>query len=172
MNMDRESIRKPQTWAVLVPVILSIWVLASLIAMNRAQAACKEQERETNTAQGYARDILAMMAEIGEDNLPGARSGEFDPIASVRACAEAAFIRESKLSKGESFKPKEQADGNLLIRESYRINGIRLLQIARFIDHAEGDYSSVTCTQLNLTHARSKQKDAWDATLDIQYVTH
>ena len=93
MKIDKDSFKQPQTWAVIVPVVLFLWVLMSLLAMNKAHRAYEKQARETKEVQTHARDILAIMEEIGAANLPDAMSGEFDPISSVRACAEAAFIR-------------------------------------------------------------------------------
>lgn len=171
MKIDKNTLKQPQTWAVIVPAFLFLWVLGSLVAMNQAKAAAYKQATSAQRVRTDARKILDLMQEIGTVNMPGAMSRQFDPIISVRACATAAFIPESKLPKGESFKSQVQADGSLLTRESYRLSGVRLLQVARFIDHAERDYSSVSCTQLALTHARSKQKDSWDVTLDLQYIT-
>ena len=171
MKIDKNTFKQPQTWAVIVPAILFLWVLGALIAMNQAQAASDKQLASAEKVQADARMIVDLMQEIGAVNISDAMSRQFDPITSVRACAKAAFIPESKLPKGESFKSKVQSDGSLLTRESYRLSGVRLLQVARFIDHAERDYSSVSCTQLAMTHARSKQKDSWDVTLDLQYIT-
>lgn len=171
MNLTKETFKQPQTWAVLIPALLCLWALSSLAAMNSAGSSADKQIEQSQKAQADARQIRAIMKETGAVNLPGATSREFDTFTSVRACAKAAFIPETKLPKGESHASTRQADGSYLTRESYSINTVSLLQLARFIDHAENDYVSVTCTNLTLNHARSKLKDAWDATLDIQYIT-
>lgn len=172
MNIDRDSLKEPLTWAVIVPAVLFIWVLVSLFALNSAKAGYEKQAKKTEEVQKYAREILALMDEIGAANLPNAATRQFDALTSARACAKAAFIRDTKLLTGESRKAKVQSDGSVVRGESYRINGVRLLQIARFIDHAEGNYSSVNCTALTLTHSRSsKVKDWWDVSVDLQYVT-
>lgn len=172
MNIDRDSLKEPLVWAVIVPCVLFVGVVVAVFSLNNARAGYEKQAEKTEQVQVYARKVLKLMDEIGAANLPNAATRQFNPLTSARECAKAAFIREGKLLTGESRKAKVQPDGTVVRGENYRIIGVRLLQIARFIDTAEGKYSSVNCTALTLTHSRaSKVKDSWDVSVDLQYVT-
>ena len=169
MKIDKETLKQPQTWALLIPSILLIWTITSTHAMVKVGRVAERNAKSARKVHNNAQKIRVILEELGERNVSGAMVGEYDAITSVRDCAKAAMIPESKLSKGESSKPKLQKDGSVLYRDEYRFIGIRLLQLARFIDHAERNYTSVTCTKLSMDDAKGKRKDSWDATVDLQY---
>ena len=170
LEFNIKLLKKARFWAVAVPCVLLVWTVVESAAVWSQSDEASKKLRQSQSVQEAAREIVAILRESGQGELGGAALREFDAITSARLCAEAAIISEERLLRGESSKPKPQKDGSMLHRESYRLNGVHLLQVAKFIDYAERNFSSLNCTELTLTPLRSKSKDAWDANIDLQYL--
>ena len=169
MDVAVSDFKKPQVWAVIVPIVLLIWALGAFIGMSGNRRIANRQIRVTRAAQKEAAAIAALKQEAGVNSEVGARK-RFDPVTSARECAIAAGIPEERIPRGVGAKPIEQKDGSLLFRETYKLNSVRLLQAVQFIDHAERHYAALSCTQISLTPVRSKTRDSWDVTVDLQYL--
>jgi len=171
MDIDKTMLRRPSVWAVIIPVALGIWGIHSTVNMLRSQERAQRQTEETKEVCRNAQSIASIMKRLGRKKLgetPMFKS--YDRVTSARQCARGALIPESKMQRIESFDPKLTKDKTWLFRESYKLNGVKLLQIAKFIDFAERSFDSLNCTQVTIYPARVKRKDAWDATISLQYV--
>jgi hypothetical protein len=171
MDVDKSLLKNPKLWAVVIPVILGIWALSSTVRMVGAYHDASEQQQDTDEAMSNARRIATIVKRLGRQELSGdAMFRDFDRVTSARQCARAALIPENKLQRIESRDAKTLKDGSLLFKEDYQLNGVKLLQIATFIDYAERNYTSLNCTQTTLYPSRSKSKNSWDARVSFQYL--
>jgi len=171
MEIDKTMLRKPMVWAVIIPVVLGVWGIQSTVKILRSHERVQRQTEETKEVCRNAQSIASIMKRLGRTNLNKTQMFKsFDRVTSARQCARGALIPESKMQRIESFDPKLTKDKTWLFRESYKLNGVKLLQIAKFIDFAERSFDSLNCTQVTVYPARVKSKDAWDATISLQYV--
>ncbi|MBN1435768.1 MAG: hypothetical protein JW936_01725 [Sedimentisphaerales bacterium] len=168
--MDTELFKKPTTWAVLIPAIALLVAIYCTISMLGER---KESDILAETADKAFKDAryIIQMTGIANNNTAGETARYFDGIASARECAAAAVIPEHKLLRVESGSPQAQADGTFLRRETYHLDQVRLTQIAYFIDYAERGYRDLVCTTLTIRKARSRERDLWDLTATIEYLT-
>jgi len=171
MQYDRAMLKKPQFWAVIVPAILSVWAIGATAKMFKYRSEADYQIELTSDSRNNARSIASVLKRAGRyDLLETSLYRSFNRVTSARQCAKAAAIPESQLYRGESSKPKQQKDGSFLHRENFHLNSVRLIQIAKFIDYAEQNYTSLICTGVTIAPARKKSKDSWDATINFQYL--
>ena len=171
--MNISLLKKPGAWAIIVPVLLMFGTVSATLKMFSQRDKARNQWELTTKVQKDARQIIALLNQSGRGDLTGAALPHFQDKTSARLCAEVAGIPLSRLTRGESGgKPKKEKDGRILHRENYKLNRVPLLQIAQFVDYAERNFSSLSCTQLTLTSLMGeKDSDAWDATVSLQYFT-
>jgi len=168
-NFDIDTLKKPYVWAVLVPSVLTIWALVASATMFGQRREAIYQRNLNRDVQKNTQRIAQIRQKLSHTTMAGAHRN-FQGIASARDCARIARISEIQLSRAESYKPQRQKDGSVLHRETYKLNKVRLLRIVQFIDYAERNFSSLTCTRLSITPVPSKTKDVWDANISIQYL--
>jgi len=158
-------LRQPRTLAIAVPFLLGILLLVFFVKMNTARSDAMFQIQNVQDSFRYASEIKKL-----KDTNAGSAGENFSGISSVRNCAKFAGIAEENISRGESSKPSSRQDGVVLHRETYKISRVSLLQIAKFIDCAERNYSDLQCTQLALIPTPGvKSHDNWSATLSLTY---
>ena len=171
MEFDRNMLKSRNVWAVLIPAVLAIWSIGATANMIQFRGDARDQIERTEEVQMNVRSIVSILKRSGRgDLLPASIDRSFQSITSARLCARAAGISESRWHLGESPKPRQQKDGSLLHRETFKINGVKLIQIAKFIDFAERNYSSLNCSQVDIKPSRKKGKDSWDATINLEYL--
>ena len=171
MQFDRNMLKNRTVWAVLIPAVLAIWSIAATANMIHYRGETRDQIERTEEVEMNVRSIVSILKRSGRgDLLPSSIDRGFESITSARLCAKTAGISESRLYRGESPKPKLQKDGSLLHRETFKINGVKLVHIAKFIDYAERSYSSLNCPQVIIIPSRKKGKDSWDATINFEYL--
>jgi len=166
---NKQTLKEPFFWAFVIPLLLTIWAIIALVGMLGERGDSLDAQQTAGVVSKQAGEIVKIRKRLGIA-LAGASSHNFRGITSARACAKIAGISEARLSRAESPRPQRQKDGSTLHRETYKLNNIKLLQIVKFVDYAERNFSSVTCHQLSITSVRSKSKDAWEATVVIQYL--
>ncbi len=169
MDINKEITKDPRFWAVAIPAVLFFWALITTIQMAYAHSALQRQQQITKTTLKDARYVIRVLKASGKDSLSSVQ-GRFDSISSAMRCAQAAHIPQSNFAYGETRAPDRQKDGSYLHRETYKISNVKLLQIARFIDYAENNFSNLRCSQVSISPARSNKKDAWNATVYFQYL--
>ena len=171
MDFDAKMLKKPEAWAVIVPAVLVVWSIGTTLKMLDCRNRALSQRDQSRQVQANVHTIKSILRRSGHQDISDASINiEFDRVSSARRCAKEALITESKLHRIESPNAKPQKDGSFLFRETFKLNSIKLLQIARFIDFAERNYSSLNCTQATIYPARIKTKDSWDATINFQYL--
>jgi hypothetical protein len=166
--MNADILKKPSVWAIVVPVVLAIWAIQASVAMSSSKAAAKQKMESAKQVQENTRDIMEIVKLTGA-TLGGAASNPFAGISSALLCAKAGQIPDLKISRGESGKPQKQKDGSITHRETYKLDGVRLLQVVQFIDHAERNFYATRCAQLTLTASGGKSRDTWVANVTLEY---
>lgn len=169
-DMDTEIFKKPTTWAVIVPCVAFVLAIACTYNMFAERSEAKRVEDTSKDVFDSARYIMSMRNVVGQ-NAEVETLRVFNGIESARECAAAAAIPESKFPRGESSNPQQQNDGSFLRRDTYRLEQIRLMQIAFFVDYAERNYKDLVCTGLAIikSHSRTRERDSWDLVANIQY---
>jgi len=170
MTINKDMLRQPEFWRVAIPCLLLLWALSATRSMYAQKQSARDQLKTTAKVMRDARAIAAILDQLGTRKDRIARNRPFDSVASARECAHAAGIPEARLSRGESSSPKKNKDGSIRIIESFKLRNSQLLQIARFIDYAEQNFASLTCTQITITNSRNRRKNNWDADLTFQYL--
>jgi hypothetical protein len=168
--INADILKKPAVWAVAIPAILVLWMFFAAGAMLGAKTAAGQKTDSVRQVEKDTQDIQEILRQTGA-TLSGGSSNPFKGISSALLCAKAGQIPDLKISRGESSKPQEQKDGTVLHRETYKIDGVRLLQIVQFIDHAERNFYAVHCTQITLTASGGKSRDNWVANVTLEYTT-
>ena len=170
-KFDINRLKKPQSWAVIVPACLTIWALWATFNMMDRSGYAEAQVESARKTQKVALEIMARLREVGGGNLADTELQHFDLVTSAQQCADAAIIPLAKLLRGASSSGKTRKDGSVQHNQNYRLNGVRMLQIAKFIDYAEQNYASLNCTKLDIVPSTSHDiKDSWDATISLQYL--
>ena len=169
MTLDKQSLKRPDFWAVVVPIILFLWLVFVAFGLADAREESSGRLADMDKVSADMAKIRKIIAEAGGADLSGGSIGDFEGISSARKCAEAAKIKEDRLSRLESMRPRIEKGDRVVYHETYRLDHVNILQVARFIDFAERGFYKVNCAQLFLVKARTKQKDSWDATVDFQY---
>lgn len=168
--MDRDLLRRPETWAIAVPLLCLVLALHGVWTLGKVKGRAERQAQAARDAVKDATRIERFLQQAGGAAAPGMTRPTFNDITSARQCAAEALIGESRLSRGESAKPQAQRDGTVLRRETYRLDGVSLEQVSRFIDCAELNYDTLNCTQAALTRERGKGFDRWNVTVTLQYL--
>ena len=171
MNNTLEMLKKPRLWSIVVPAVFFLWAISSTANMLNYRQKAKSRLEITNNVKSKARHIESILKRAGRGNKSGTSLNlDFDTVASSHQCAQAAAIPVALLSQGGSSKPKLLKDGSLRHNENFNLTSVRLIQIAKFIDFAERNYSSLRCTKVTIKPIRGKKRDAWDATISFQYL--
>ena len=172
LQLNKELIRKPVFWAILIPALLLVWTIPVALSMAQHAATKKKALINIRAVEDNAQQILRLLGVKGTDlGTPGTESQNFfTGKASAMACVRFAQIPVSRWIHGEAARPKPQKDGSILHKETYKLLGVKFLQIAQFIDHAERHFSNVNCDNLTLTYAPANIKDSWDATIHLEYI--
>ena len=173
LKLNKELIRKPVFWAILIPAALLVWTIPAALNMARHGAMKKRALNNIQTVENNAQRILHLLRLSGTDL--GTASSEYQNMFtgkdSAFACAGVAGFPESRLTRGESSRNKVLKNGSILHQETYKLHGVEMLQVALFVDHAERYFSNATCDNLTLTfNTRGKTKDTWDASVHIKYI--
>jgi len=168
MELNVEMLKKPFTWALIIPSVLGLWTIIATVKMVGIRTEAGKQAQVARLVEKKVQEIESIRKRTGEAE--GSLIRSFDLASSTRECAEAAQIPEAKIIRGENSRSKQQKDGKFQHTQSYKLKSIKLIQIARFIDFAEINYSSLHCAKLQINPARSKSKDAWDATITFIYL--
>lgn len=171
MPLDMGTMKKPQTWAVIIPVLLLIWAAEATVSMHGKRATAQNTIRTASQMGGIANDIDIMIKKAGGDASAAAQLEDFDLVTSTLKCAEAAAISPNRLSRGDSSAPKKQKNStSLQYTENLKLTGVRMMQLAKFIEYAERNFSSLTCDQLSIVPSHGqKTKDTWDVTVTFRY---
>jgi len=166
-----ETMKKPRTWAIIIPVLLFLWAAEATISMHGNRADAESAGRFAREMGGIADDIEVTIKKAGGDALAASQSKDFDLVTSALKCAEAAAISSSRLSRGDSSAPKKQKNSTRLqYTENLKLTGVRMMQLAKFIEYAERNFSSLTCDQLSIVPSHGqKTKDTWDVTVTFRY---
>lgn len=164
-----KDFRKVKIWAVGLPVLLLIGVLLTSQRMFSLRGEARNQAEAALTVRQNAERILELRGRMGEGSSAGSAETRYEGIASAMQCAARSGIASTSVSHGESAKPRKLKEGGSLYQESYKLNNITMVQAAKFVDHAEQDFTGATCKELTLSHVRSQNKDIWNATVVLEY---
>ncbi len=165
-----KDFRKVKIWAVGLPVLLLIGVLLTSQRMFSLRGEARNQAEAALTVRQNAERILELRGRMGEGSSAGSAESRYEGIASAMQCAARSGIASTSVSRGESAKPRKLKEGGSLYQESYKLNNITMVQAAKFVDHAEQDFTGATCKELTLSHVRSQNKDIWNATVVLEYI--
>jgi hypothetical protein len=163
--------RKVKFWAIVLPIALFIMLLISTQKMFSLRSQAENKVEVALAARHNVQRILEMREKLGEETVVASATTTYNGIASAVYCAENSGISKNNLIRGESTKPRKRKEGGYLHQENYKLNNITILQAAKYIDHAEQDFSGVNCKELTLSHVRSQNKDIWNATVVLEYIT-
>lgn len=171
MKFDINELKKPQSWAIIIPAFLLIWAFMATINMLDKQSDAQSRIQKTRQALQYARSIQGKMREFGDTGIDQSQIKTFDLVTSARKCAKAAAIPIEKLSEGSISAGKKRKDGSVQRNQNYNLKSVRMFQIAKFIDFAEQNYSSLNSSKINIAPSPTKKsKDLWNATITFQYI--
>ena len=171
MTLNTETFKKPQTWAIIVPGVLLLWTVIAAGGMLSAGEQAEKSLKVAKEARLHAGRILALESELGGPAATGSSSRALEETGWAVRCAFEAGVPVAKFFQAASARPLGQKDGSKLNHETYKIKGVGIVQIVKFVHSAERNYPSLNCTELVITRARSNVKDFWDATADLKYLT-
>ena len=140
IKFDINQLKKPQSWAVIIPVVLIIWALGATLGMMDRSAYADTQVASARKTQQVALEIMTRLRQTGGD-LSQNQLQYFDLVVSARQCAEAALIPISKLSQGDSSSGKTRKDGSIQHNQNYQLNSDRVKLVK---DINKFDYNSHT----------------------------
>ena len=169
LHWDKKLLLKPQFWAILVPALLVLWMLPMAVGMAKQSKLAKRKLQDASQVEEIVQRILTRRQQSGGSSLTDLMVPEFQGVASAHECARMAKISPLRLEKGQGSTSNMPREGNMMRSENYNLNGVRLLEIARFIDYAENNFFKVTCPILLLTYSPAKTKDYWIATVHLEY---
>ncbi len=171
MEINSETFRKSETWAILTPIILLLIAVTMTMGMVDAQ---KQSVNNIRRAEGIVKDaaeIIKLRQQAAAQGLAEQKVRPFDTVNSALEAATAAGISDTKIYRGSSPTAKRLKDGSLQYRETYKINHVMMYQIASFIDYAERNYESLRCTDVSIVPSPDlKSKDSWDANINFLYI--
>lgn len=169
--MNTDALKKPEFWAIAVPALLVLWAIVLLATMLTHRSTAHKHLAWAQQAHANSQRILTIRERFGQAAALGAAAGNFRGLQSAVECARLTGITTARIFRADSgTRPQRQKDGSMLHRETYKINGVDLLRVARFIDTAERSYPALNCTTLTLARARSNTKDFWDAVVGLEYL--
>lgn len=170
IELNKELLKNIYFWAAAIPLVLSIWTLFSLLGYSDTKNRAERKIATLEQVEDNALDIYLIKRKMPGSGLAEGELRPFMGKKSAYACAKLAGIDENHWTRGESSSAKKLKDGSLLHRETYKLTKVRLLQIVQFIDNAELRFSNVSCPNFSLAYARTKSKDSWDATINLEYL--
>jgi len=170
--MNTELLKKPQTWAVIIPTLTILFALYSVFQCLSRKKDAAELNGHTNNALIAADNILALHKQFGSSPLTGVAARNFTGVDSALACSQNAKIPSGRLSRLASTNSENQRDGSILHGENYQLDRVNLLQVIQFIDYAERSYASLSCTNLTLEvpSRGALSTDNWSAQLNLKYL--
>jgi hypothetical protein len=170
VQFNKELLRNIYFWAITIPVILAIWSLSSAISSAEIKDQARRKIAALEKVNKSSREIRMMMRTSSGSGLARGDAIAFNGKKSAYECAKLARISDTQLTRGESASSKKLKDGSEMYRETYKLSKVRLLQVVKFIDHAEMNFSDVNCSTFSLSYSRAKSKDSWDATVNLEYL--
>ena len=167
--MDLQIFKKLNTWAIIVPALFGLWAVSASWSMWSSRNLADRQTRNVEQVMENARMILLMEKQAGARLADRTILEPFQGLASARQCARAASISESRLSQGKTTgRPASSRDGTVVRIQTYNIEGVRLLQIAQFVDFAERNFAETKCSDLAIERAPGKTRDNWKVNVALQ----
>jgi len=163
-----QTLRQPRLWAVALPVLLVLWVMIACADLLKVRGQARSRLQEAAVAAAQTERIINWRRQLGQAQQAAAQD-VFEDKTSAGQCAQAAGIPLVRLSRGESATPRQLKDGAIEHTETYRLRAVRLVQAARFVDHAERNFTTVICDQLILTPTGGQDADSWDVTVRLKY---
>ncbi len=168
--MDLQSLKQAKVWAGIVPAILAIWVISGTVHFLGVHSDVMAQINQACEVVKYEQEIRVMRDKLKKTGMSGSSLMVFEGKASASMCARAATIPAERLTQGTgSTTTKKRGQVGTMQNESYTLRAVRLIQVAKFIDYAEQNFSGITFHNLILTPVGTSSKDAWDATVDLRY---
>ena len=169
MNINYDILKKPMAWSIIVPGVLLIWMLISLSGMVYSKDNWRRSQTSLEKTLGYKKEILSLLKKSGTDT-PTASIQNYDGLDSALVCADYAEIDNASIKRKQTSAPKqERGSDRWLYHESYDLSSVKLLQIAKFIDYAERNFSSLYCKKLDIRPASDNKKNSWDAAITFHY---
>ncbi len=172
MDIDANTFKKPQTWALLAPAIL---FFVAIFYTGSMASARKDATTAVERTQGVAEDlktIRKILKSAGVDVTGNSTRKPFDVLTSYIECAKAAHITLSNLQRLSGTAPRKLRNGGYEHVLNYKLNSVLMLQIAQFIDYAESNFEAVNCKMLIIVPSPNKKNiDSWDATIELRHVT-
>ena len=169
--MYRQLLNKPQTWAVIMPVLIAILVIYTSVNALGLRRQANEFTKIADETDNLARNIINIHKDFGDSRLIGAASRNFVGIKSALECAQNAGIPRNRLTRLSRNKQQVQKDGRILQGEHYQLQLVTLVQVVQFLDYAERNFSSLSCPSLDLTPVRgAKSPDTWTVRVQINYL--
>jgi len=170
MKIDINTFKKSRTWVIIVPAVLFIWTFYITLNFFSVRDQFDRKFKSTVEITQKAHRIAERITLAGGTDSANSQIGDFDYLTSALQCARAAAIDKTKLSRGLSSAPKKLKGNTYQHHENYKLTGVYMFQIAKFIDYAERNFASLTCSQISIVPSLNrKNRDSWDVTLDFKY---
>lgn len=171
MEINRETLKKTETWMVLAPVILLLLGLLVMYNTYKVRISTEAKVRSAKKVVENAKELLTLSKQARLNLSGSAAKEQFETVESMNKCAEVARIPEGKINRLTGEKGKTLSDGREVFRERYELNGVRMEQIGSFIDYAETNFESLRCVDIAITPSANKTaKDSWNTTLQFEHV--
>ena len=168
--MDLQTFKQAKVWSWIVPVVLAIWTISATVHFFGVRSEALFQIDQAREVVKQEQEIQIMREKLKKTGMSGSSLMVFKGKASASMCARAAAIPAERLTQGTgSTTTKKRGQVGTTQNESYTLRAVRLIQVAKFIDYAEQNFSGITFYNLILTPVGTSSKDAWDATVDLRY---
>ncbi|MCP4707256.1 MAG: hypothetical protein GY869_01410 [Planctomycetes bacterium] len=170
--MDTEQLKKPQTWAVVIPAGMTLIALYLVFNFYSLKKEAADFNKYAGNALVATKDILDIHARFGTSPLAGNTAREFIGVDSALECARNAKISSGRWKQLASTNSEKQRDGAVILGENYQLNQVNLLQVIQFLDYAEKNYAALSCTNLTLEvpSRGAMSTDNWSAQLNLKYL--
>ena len=171
MEITSEDLKKPQSWAIITPVILLLVALFFWYGMSKAENAANRELILAKRAVTAANEIIEIKRTSNIDLTGGLGKREFETVSSFIECAKAAGIPPVSMKKLSGEQPKTLRDGRKEYQEGIDLSNIRIEQLGKFIDFAESNFISLNCTDITITPSPNKSsEDRWNATAQFKHI--
>ncbi len=171
MEINRESLKKTETWMVLAPALLLLLGVVVMFNMHSARAMAETKVKTAKKVVTNANEIIKISQEARLSLSGSAGKEQFETVESMKKCAEIARIPENSIPRISGDKGKLLRDGREILRERVELNNVRMEQIGMFIDYAETNYESLRCNNIAITPSANKSnKDRWNTTLQFEHI--
>ena len=168
--MDLQTFKQAKIWAGIVPAVLAIWTISTTVQFLGVRDNALFQIDQAREVDKQAQEIEVMRDKLKKTGMSGSSLMVFKGKASAILCAGAASIPANRLTQGTGSRTtKKRGQTGMMQNESYTLRAVRLIQVAKFIDYAEQNFSGITFHNLILTPVGTSSKDSWDATVDLRY---